>query len=68
MRSDSGVARRYVVSRAASAVLYSLAFIVCGVLLCLGVRDALYWIVPGVIVSLLTTVLNAWVLLVEILR
>ena len=68
MRSDSGVARRYVVSRAASAVLYSLPFIVCGVLLCLGVKDALYWIVPGVIVSLLTTVLNAWVLLIEILR
>jgi hypothetical protein len=32
------------------------------------VSGALYWIVPGVVVSLIATVINAWVLLVEILR
>jgi hypothetical protein len=30
--------------------------------------DALYWLVPGITFSLITTVINAWVLLVEILR
>ncbi len=46
----------------------SLPFIACGVLILLGTHGALYWIVPGVVVSLIATVINAWVLLVEILR
>ena len=50
----------------AVASLSCLPFIVSGALLCAGAPDALYWMVPGVIVSLIATVLNAWVLLVEI--
>ncbi len=46
----------------------SLPFIATGILLYQGTAGALYWIVPGVVVSLIATVINAWVLLVEILR
>jgi hypothetical protein len=46
----------------------SLPFIATGILLYQGQAGALYWIVPGVVVSLIATVINAWVLLVEILR
>jgi modulator of FtsH protease len=58
----------YIFGRTLLAGLSCLPFLVCGVLLWLGDPRALYWLVPGVIVSLIATVLNAWVLLVEILR
>jgi modulator of FtsH protease len=57
-----------VVRRALLAQLSSLPIIACGVLIIGHVNGALYWIVPGIVVSLIATVINAWVLLVEILR
>ena len=58
----------YTIGRSVVATLSSVPFVVAGVLLVLGAGQAVYWMVPGVIVSLTATVLNAWVLLVEILR
>jgi hypothetical protein len=58
----------YVVGRVTVSALSCLPFFVSGVLLLLGSPAALYWMVPGVVVALISTVLNAWVLLVEILR
>jgi hypothetical protein len=55
-------------ARVSLAFFSSWPFIVCGVLLLLHIGGALYWTVPGVVVSLIATVINAWVLLVEILR
>jgi hypothetical protein len=46
----------------------SLPFLVAAVLIFLGRPSGLYWIVPRVVVSFVATVINAWVLLVEILR
>jgi modulator of FtsH protease len=46
----------------------TLPFIVAGALFYAGDPAALYWIAGGVIASLIVAVLNAWVLLVEILR
>jgi len=46
----------------------SLPFIVAGALMAIHATGAVYWLVPGIVVSLIATVLNAWVLLVEILR
>jgi hypothetical protein len=43
-------------------------FVASGILLMLHVDGALYWCVSGVVVALIATVINAWVLLVEILR
>ncbi|HXL99102.1 MAG TPA: hypothetical protein VN932_04160 [Rhizomicrobium sp.] len=54
--------------RVALALFSSWPFIVCGVLVLQHAAGALYWIVPGVVVALIATVINAWVLLVEILR
>jgi hypothetical protein len=39
-----------------------------GVLLLAGHSSGLYWLVAGVIFSLIASVLNAWILLVEIIR
>jgi hypothetical protein len=59
---------RVLIPRILLAQFSSLPFIATGVLLYQGAPGALYWIVPGVAVSLIATVINAWVLLVEILR
>jgi hypothetical protein len=55
-------------ARVSLAFFSSWPFIVCGVLLLLHNGGALYWVVPGVVISLIATVINAWVLLIEILR
>ena len=46
----------------------SLPPIVAGVSLAAGWGGGLYWLVPGIIITLVGCVLNTWVLLVEILR
>lgn len=46
----------------------SLPFVIGGALMLYGWQAAIYWIVPGIVFSLVATVINAWVLLVEILR
>jgi hypothetical protein len=63
-----GAGMRVVVPRILLAQFSSLPFIAGGVLLYLGVPGALYWMVPGIVASLIATVINAWVLLIEILR
>jgi len=67
-RYGKGALWRYVLPRIALTQLSSLPFIAAGILVYLGTGGALYWMVPGVVVSLIATVVNAWVLLVEILR
>lgn len=54
--------------RFALAFFSSWPFIISGILLFLHVGGALYWCVSGIIVATIATVINAWVLLVEILR
>ena len=46
----------------------SLPIVISGVLIYQGSDTAFYWLVPGIVTSLIATVINAWVLLVEILR
>ena len=58
----------YIAGRVAIVAVCCLPFLVSGVLLLLGNPSALYWMVPGVVLSLVSTVIAAWVLLVEILR
>lgn len=48
--------------------LYALPILAAGVLLWSGEAGGVAWMVPGVVASLVATVINAWVLLVEILR
>ena len=68
-RSQSrGAALRNFLPRVLLVQFSSLPIVVAGVLICLGSDNAFYWMVPGIVTSLIATVINAWVLLVEILR
>ncbi len=55
-------------SRAATTAAASLPIVLAGVLILAGSPAGLYLIAVGAILSLLAGVINAWVLLVEILR
>jgi modulator of FtsH protease len=48
--------------------LSALPLVVCGISLACSEGGGLYWIVPAVIFSLLASLIDAWVLLIEILR
>jgi hypothetical protein len=45
-----------------------LPFVVCGILMILGSPSAVFWMVPGTLLSLGAGIFGAWVLLVEIQR
>jgi hypothetical protein len=68
VRGRVGPSRTVLVGRVVMAQVSILWFPVAGVSLLLGAGGGLYWVVPAVVFSLLTAVLNAWVLLIEILR
>jgi hypothetical protein len=48
--------------------IQTLPFIVAGILLLQGNRQGIYWMAAGVIAIFIFSVMNVWVLLVEILR
>jgi hypothetical protein len=50
------------------ALLGTAPFLIAGLSLIAGVGGGLYWVLGGVVAALIGGVLNAWVLLVEILR
>jgi hypothetical protein len=54
--------------RVVLAQLAVVPFLAAGVSLLLCGGGGLYWLVPGVVLCLVVAVLDAWVLLVEILR
>jgi modulator of FtsH protease len=51
-----------------SNMAQGLPLVAAGALVLLGVANGLYWMVPGIIATLLVGIMNAWVLLIEILR
>jgi hypothetical protein len=68
MRRRKGHPLLWLMSRLIQTQLSSIPFLVSGVLIMQDSSAGLYWLVPGFIFSLVSGVLNAWVLLVEILR
>lgn len=62
-RQKVAVFRRFVLNQASSLPVIGSAYLIL-----VHDPDALYWLVPGITFSLITTVINAWVLMVEILR
>ena len=54
--------------RVALSLVPSLPVLVAGVLLLVGQPGGLYWLAFGVIAALVAGILNAWVLLIEIMR
>jgi hypothetical protein len=70
-----GGGRRYVPDRVWKRIVpplmgqaATLPFVIGGALIMAGHWEGLYWLPPGVVFCFLASVLNAWVLLVEILR
>ena len=53
---------------ASIAVFATLPFVLGGASVLAGVGGGLYWILAGIVFAIVGAVLNAWVLLVEILR
>jgi hypothetical protein len=60
--------RSWLVIRIVQTQVITLPFIVAGVLLVQGSPSGMYWLVPGFLLSLISGVIEAWILLVEILR
>jgi hypothetical protein len=68
IRLRTGHPRWWLVIRIVQTQIISLPFIAAGILLVQGSPGGLYWLVPGFLLSLIFGVVEAWVLLVEILR
>ena len=68
VRGQVGPSSRVLAGRIVLAQTAVLPLPVAGVSLLLGAGGGLYWLVPGVVFCLVVAVLNAWVLLIEILR
>jgi uncharacterized membrane protein len=68
LRLTEGLQRSWVISHVPVNQAQTLPLVVAGVLLTLGFPSGLYWIVAGMIASMLAALMNAWVLMVEILR
>ena len=56
------------VNRAVLSQFATVPFLAAGIALLMGVPGALYWLVPGFVLSFIAGVAGSWVLLVEILR
>ena len=67
-RAEAAVPRRSLVVRCTLSLFSSVPILIAAALMLMGDPNAIAWMVPGIIVSLVATVINAWVLLVEIVR
>jgi hypothetical protein len=68
LRLSKGNDRRRPIVTVALAQLAAVPFVLAGITVALGTLGGLYWLVPGLIFSMISGVTTAWVLLVEILR
>jgi hypothetical protein len=59
---------RAAVLKGALGILQILPFLVGGILLLAGMPGGAYWVAAGVLAVFIVSIVNAWVLLVEILR
>jgi len=66
LRKDATMREQFV--RAATNEGFNLAFVIGGALLFANARAGLYWIAAGDILCIISIMLSAWVLMVEILR
>ena len=68
MRGHRRAVAGFLVRRIVLAQGAVLPLLIAAVSLLLLTRGGLYWLVPGIVLCLVVAVLDAWVLLVEILR
>ncbi len=67
-RSDKETALTWAVSRVFPAIVSCGCLMVAGATLLARAGGGLYWLIPGVLAAIIFGLVNAWVLLVEILR
>jgi hypothetical protein len=67
-RSRAGHPLYWLIMRIVQTQLAEVPFFVGGFVLALGSPAGLFWLVPGFVFSFVAGVVNAWVLLIEILR
>lgn len=65
---DAGRSRRSHVVPAVVLAAFALPLVVAAVSLFLGTGGGLFWLVPAIVLGFAGAVLNAWVLLIEIIR
>jgi hypothetical protein len=65
---DKSHPRAWTVSRILAAQVPMLGSLAAGALLLAGARGGIYWLVPGTLLSIVGGLVNAWVLLIEIVR
>jgi modulator of FtsH protease len=58
----------WIISRAVAVALTGAPIVIGAAVLCLGHPEGLYWIAPGILIAIALSVMNTWILLVEILR
>ncbi|MCU1443842.1 MAG: hypothetical protein JWQ59_1992 [Cryobacterium sp.] len=63
-----GSSRGAAVTKALLATAPVVLFLIGGVFLCASLGSGLYWVAAGIVSVFVVSVLNAWVLLIEILR
>lgn len=68
LRVGTARSRASAIAKGAIASAPALLFLIGGGLLCAGSTAGLYWIAAGIATVFVVSVINAWVLLVEILR
>ena len=56
------------VSRVVLPVFGTVPYLIGSVLLVAGVGDGMYWILAGMIGAILSAIMNAWILLIEVVR
>lgn len=68
LRAHAPEARAAALAKGTIAAVPVLLFLIGGGLLCASLPVGLYWLAAGIVAVFIVSVLNAWVLLVEILR
>ena len=68
LRNQHDLPRRSFAVRFVLTQMSSVPVIASAVLISMHAPNAVAWMVPGIIASLIATVIKAWVLLVEIVR
>jgi hypothetical protein len=68
IRQTSSELRHYFIRHLFAFQAAVVPYLIGGVLLLAGVQSGLYWVAAGIVLSLFTAAMEAWVLLVEINR
>lgn len=68
VRDSAAPSALAMVAKSSVGIIDSLPFVVGGVLLCFGNGSGVFWVAAGILLVFIGSILNAWVLLVEIRR